>query len=387
MPSLPCLLRRALVPAAFLSFTLVPQAAHAQSFQGATASWKQLTATVSNGQVTAFTTGTGRLQTCSGVRVDDSNTDPVDVQYTGPAVAVVGGAFHLAGATKDDWGDPFTFTVDGTVSRDGREITGTITAGGDTVFEKACTGTWGFDAIVAPHASHLPPSRTFMPGAPTSAGLAPEVTFDYARGAVTHLSANVGLICAGGSVFAASVDTTAYGLDPVRVRKDGRFSVEGAVIDDYGVINHFKLTGRISGRTASGTLTSSRQTDSGSAGIVNCHATRHWKASMAAAAAPAASSTTPTAYFDVVPFRYGRAGAWTYYLVVKLQGCSHASGVSITVAGGPTVHAACNGQARLGPLTPQRTYQVDVTALGKTRVPQPVASVYLPGDDGNWIKL
>src|SRR5947208_1897867 len=73
------------------------------------------------------------------------------------------GNFHLEGTTTDGWGDTFHWAADGLVSLDGREITGTVTTSGDTVFEKGCTGTWAFDAIVAAHQSALPVRRTFMP--------------------------------------------------------------------------------------------------------------------------------------------------------------------------------------------------------------------------------
>jgi hypothetical protein len=61
--------------------------------------------------------------------------------------------------------------------------------------------------------------------------------------------------------------------------------------------------------------------------------------------------------------------------------------------GGPSQTIPCNGQVREGPLTPQRTYAVVVTVLlirhGRTShtASAPPLSVYLPGEDGNWILL
>ena len=143
--------RRALATAlvSLAGMALAP-VAFAHSYSGTTAQWAKLSAKISAGMLTAFATSTGRLQTCGGQPEGGSSTDPVDVRLSGPAVPIVAGRFHLQGTTVDDWKDPFTFTVDGKVARDGREITGTITAGGDTVFAKGCTGTWNFDAVLPP---------------------------------------------------------------------------------------------------------------------------------------------------------------------------------------------------------------------------------------------
>ena len=382
--------RRALATAlvSLAGMALAP-VAFAQSYSGTTAQWAKLSAKISGGMLTAFATSTGRLQTCGGQPEGGSSTDPVDVRLSGPAVPIVAGRFHLQGTTVDDWKDPFTFTVDGKVARDGREITGTITAGGDTVFAKGCTGTWSFDAVLPPR-----PGRAQIGHMYTAQGSSfSNVAFDYRRGVVTHLSARIGVECPGGSSFGATVDSTAYRLDPIRVSKQGRFQLTGGVLDDYGVINHYVIEGRIKGNRASGHISSWRLFDPGNqdgVGVVKCHRAATWHANHLTAPSAPAVSLAPTAFYDVVPYRYGRAGAWAYYIIVKLSGCAGASTVSVAVRGGPHQTASCHGQAKLGPLTPKRTYRVTVSTLarthGKRGTPSPPSDVYLPGDDGVWIR-
>ncbi len=380
---------RRLLVAALVSWAAmaIAPAAFAQSYSGTTAQWGTLSAKISNGMLTSFATRTGRLQTCAGQPIHDSSGDPVDVRLSGPAVPIIGGTFHLEGATVDDWKDPFTFTVDGKVSRDGREISGTVTAGGDTVFAKACTGTWAFDAVLPPRGGHPQIGHMYE----TKGGSSSIVAFDYRRGVVTHLSARVGVECPGGSAFSAMLDSHAYGLDPIRVSKQGRFHLTAGVLDSYGVVNHYVITGRVKGDRASGHVSSWRLYDQGNVdgvGVVKCHRAVTWHASLTpkAKAAPAVSAA-PTAFYDVVPYRYGRTGAWTYYIIVKLSGCARASTVSVLVSGGPRQTTTCHGQAKLGPLTPKRTYRVVVsTRAGKKSTPSPPSDVYLPGDDGVWIR-
>jgi hypothetical protein len=359
----------------------------AQDYQGTTDSWGPLTASVSGGVLSAFQTKTGRVQSCAGKPDSGSAYDPQDITYAGEPVAVIGGKFHLEGTTHDDWGDPFHWTIDGLISFDGRELTGTATTAGDTVFEKACTGSWQFDAILAPRSSDLPVQRKFQPAA-NNRSFNPSVTFDYRHGVITHLTAGTEAQCAGGTVFDAQLNTTAYGLDPVRVDRAGRFRVATAVLDGYGVVQHIVLSGRVKGRTATGTVTAYRYSNlNGSA--LKCTQDSTWRSTTTAASV----ASGPAAYFDVEPLRYGRPGAWLYYLNVKLTGCAHANKARVAVAGGAAKTTGCRGHARLGPLTPKRTYRVSVTAL-KTRrgrvirhAPAVAASVYLPGDDGDWIRV
>jgi hypothetical protein len=393
-----------LVLLVFLAVAANP--ASAADYQGATAYWTKLTLSASSGELTTFVTETGRLQTCSGVAIHDSTGDPVDITYAGGPIAITGGAFHLTGTTVDDWSDPFTWTADGTVSRDGREITGTITAGGDTRIAKGCTGSWPFDAVIAPGRAVSPSPHAFQvvlaPSGPSG-----YVTFDYAKGAISHLYARVGVVCPDSSVFPADLNSTAYGLDPIRVSKAGRFAVAGAMIDSYGVIDHYSITGRITGTTARGTLSSYRYEDGPT--LARCASSVSWKAqgptpvapvtkpaptstrpASGSGAAPATSgpvASGPTAYFDVDGYRRGTAGAWSYYVIVKISGCTAATRARVAIVGGPTESSTCAGEVRLGPLTPKRTYQVSVTAIGSRAQQQPLATIYLPGDDGNWVRI
>jgi hypothetical protein len=181
-------------------------------------------------------------------------------------------------------------------------------------------------------------------------------------------------------------------MDPIPVRSNGGFRVQGAVVDESGVINHYVIVGRIHGNVASGTLDSYRYNSVGNIGdsaVVKCARHLHWRSVRSSSSA----GSGPVAFFDVLPFRFGRPGAWAYYLVTKVHACYGANFARVGIVGGPSQTIPCNGQVRLGPLTPQRTYAVVVTALlirhGRTShtASAPPLSVYLPGEDGNWILL
>jgi hypothetical protein len=76
-----------------------------------------------------------------------------------------------------------------------------------------------------------------------------------------------------------------------------------------------------------------------------------------------------------------------------VRACSEANYAHVGIAGGPSQTIGCGGQVKLGPLTPRRNYEVTATAMfirhGTVihRGTAPALSVYLPGDDGNWILL
>ena len=371
------LVRRAVRTLVLALFVCVPAAspAAAQEFKGSTAYWADLTATVQDGRIVAFKTRTGRLQSCQG----HSGGDPQDIQITGP-VAIVDGKFHLEGVTKDGWGDPFTWSADGTVSLDGRDLTGTLRTSGVTTFGDRCEGEWPFEAIIAPSQARPPLKPTFR---------GTLVSFNYKAGVITNLTAQVGTTCPGGSVLGARLLTSASGIDPIRVDKGGRFRVAGGVIDDYGVVTRYVLTGRVTGRRAVGTVESYRYSDTNGK-IDKCTRNDLWRAAMETAPKV---NRAPQAFYLVAPFRWGSPGAFSYYLIVKMSGCARANRVRVSIAGGPTSTTGCRGQVRLGPLTPKRRYRVRVTAL-KTRgarvlrrSPTVTSEVYLPGDDGNWIEI
>lgn len=382
MPSLR-LLAPALVSLALTGATAAP--ASASDFKGQAAGWGAVTATISDGTLTAFRMHTGRFASCDGQPDPGSAADPQQLDYAGAPVQLTGGAFHLEGTSVDDWGDQFHWTVDGTLSLDGREITGTGSASGDTVFEKGCVGTWSFDAIVPSSGPRSPVRRTFAAVAGRG-GYDPGVSFDYRDGVITHLTAGVGVECADTSVYGANMDSGADGLDPIHVDRGGHFRVQGTVLDEYGAVNHYVIAGRIRGKQASGTVHATRDAPNGGAG--RCTRDVTWRASAQRPPAPG-----PSAYFGVIPFRFGAPGAWSYYLVVKLNGCARAGKVQASVAGGPALTAGCHGQVRLGPLTPRRTYVTKVVPLALrggrvTHRGRAVSTrVYLPGDDGNWIKI
>jgi hypothetical protein len=163
-------------------------------------------------------------------------------------------------------------------------------------------------------------------------------------------------------VFSADVDTAAYRQDPVPVTRIGNFHIQGAVLDAYGAVVHYVIGGTIRGNHATGSLRSYRFDYAGNIGdsaVVKCSNSKRWSSVRNSTA----SASGPLAFFDVVPFRFGHAGEWTYYLIVKVTACSHANRVRAGILGGPSLTIGCGGQAKLGPLTPKRTYSVVITAL------------------------
>jgi hypothetical protein len=212
--------------------------------------------------------------------------------------------------------------------------------------------------------------------------VAPNVHFDYRHGVITHLSANAGTEC-NQSEFPATLYTTAYTLDPVQVNR-GRFKVVADVLDDYSVVTHVVVAGRIKGKVARGTISSSRYWDVN--GTIE-HCTRHlnW-----VARSSKTSTSVGGAFYDVAPYRYGKPGAWHYYFVVKPHNCvDHVTAVRFTV-GGRSRTVACNTTRKVGPLKPMHSYSISALAIrtrhgraiGKVRLG--ASSLYLPGDDAAW---
>ena len=375
--------RAAIAGAALLTALIVAPPAGAQTYSGATAQRDKFTAEISNGMVISLSTRTGRLQTCSGQPDNNSYMAPVHVDYAGPAVPVVAGAFHVTGTTTGSSGDPFTFTVDGKLSRDGRAIDGSVTVSGDTQWAKACTGTWMFDAVVPPRSVRHPKTAMFVPRGEFSS-----VSFDYRRGAITHLRAHIAVHCDEGLNVATDIDSAAYGVDPIHTSKQGRFSFSGGVLDeDTGIVVHYIFTGRVKGTKASGRIRTwrtytGREAD---AAVIKCTQSDTWHNRYVKP--PVVSTAPPTAFYTVAPFRAFEAGRWNYYISVLTNGCTNASSVKATAPGGLNDLIPCNGEGTLGPLTPKRTYRVIVTPIGiggKPAKPSPPSDVYVPGDDGVW---
>jgi len=146
------------------------------------------------------------------------------------------------------------------------------------------------------------------------------------------------------------------------------------------------VAGRIVGKTATGTIDSSRSEDLNGT-IVPC--SQHYRF-RALASRPTARSGG--AFYDLQPYRYGHSGAFQYYFAVEPRACiNHVSEVRFSVVGGPSRTVPCNARRTLGPLPSKRNYQIRVLALhthrGKVVARSQLADTfaYLPGDDANWV--
>jgi hypothetical protein len=354
--------------------------AFATGYQGDVDYWGRFTVTIADNQVTALEGHSGSIP-CG----DGTSINPVTFTLPTP-VAVTDGKFHVAGTTLDDYRHTITWSLDASVSVS-RTILGTVSLSGpDPTMRKTCSKTFRVAAIIPPRPLAPPAHTKFVDATPPRAGSAPQVNFDYRRGVVTHLSANAGTMC-GESSMGARLYTMAYRLDPVQVNA-GRFRIVADVLDDYSVVTHVVVSGRISGRTATGTIDSSRYWDVNGT-LVHC--TQHLRWTARSEKAPPAIRQTGGAYYQVAPYRFGRPGAWSYYLAVKPFGCvNHVTAVRFHVAGAPTRTVRCNTIRKLGPLRPKQQYRLAATALRTRRGHifgrRPLADsfVYLPGDDAAW---
>jgi hypothetical protein len=365
---------------------VAPAPARAQDYKGTTAEWAELTISVNGGQVTAFSTQTARVP-CPG---QVFSVDPITVALApGTIVPVSAGRFHVEGHAETGQHRPVRWTADGSVSLDQREVSGTLVADTTDIGGATCQGSYGFDAIIPPHTPRFRPSHTFQ--GKSGGTFNPNVSFDYKQGVIKHLSAWVRVQCPDGGSYNAQLDTTAYGMDPVRVSASGRFQIVGALLDPTKAVVHFTLSGRTKGRKATGTISSYRYEFNGGSGQQNVRCEGH--ASWRSVAPRRIASNGPLAFFNALPIRVGRAGAWTYYVQIKFTGCLHANFARVRIAGRRSQTTRCHGQLRLGPLAPKRAYKLGITALkvrhGKTRRKQamPPATIYVPGDDGDWVLL
>jgi len=352
--------------------------AFATGYQGDVDYWTKFEVTINNNQVTAFGGTSGGVPCGDGTQID-----PVAFQLAAP-VPVTNGKFQAAGTSKDDYNDTVQWSLSASVSVT-RTISGTVTVSGPepATHAKTCSRTFHVEAIIPPR--NLVPKLTtnFVDATPPTANpVAPNVHFDYRHGVITHLSANAGTEC-DQSEFPATLYTTAYRLDPVQVN-GGRFKVVADVLDDYSVVTHVIVAGRIKGDVARGTISSSRYWDVN--GTIR-HCTRHlnWVAHGANT-----SGSAGGAFYDVAPYRYGKPGAWHYYFAVKPYNCvNQVTAVRFTVGGRSRI-VACNSTRKVGPLKPMHSYSISALAIrirhGKAIGKRHLGSsfLYLPGEDAAW---
>jgi hypothetical protein len=353
--------------------------AAATGYQGDVDYWSKFSVTINNNTVTGLQGTSGGVPCGDGVQID-----PVTFKLAAP-VPVTNGKFQAAGETTDDYNDTVQWSLSASVSVT-RTISGSVTVTGPEPATHAttCSRTFPVAAIIPPR--NLSPKLTtnFVDAtSPTANPVAPAVYFDYRHGVITHLSANAGTECSQ-SEFPARLYTPAYRLDPIQVN-DGRFKVVADVLDDYGVVTHVIVSGRIKGKVARGTISSSRYWDVNG---TREHCTRHlnWVARSSHAV-----TATGGAFYDVQPYRHLESGGWRYYFAVEPHNCiNRVFAVRFTIVGGPSRTVACNSIRKVGPLRPKRNYRIIVTGLrvGRnkviSKVPLGTLSAYLPGDDADW---
>ena len=348
------------------------------AYRGDVDSWGAFAVSIGNHQVTSLQGTSGGVPCGNGAQID-----PVTFTLAAP-VPVTDGKFQAAGTTTDDYNDTIQWSLAASVSVT-RTISGSVTVTGPEPATHAttCSKTFRVAAIVPPR--NLPPDldTNFLDAtSPTANPVAPEVHFDYRHGVVTHLSANAGTEC-GQSEFPATLDTTAYRLDPVQAN-GGRFRVVADVLDDYSVVTHVVVAGRIDGKVARGTISSSRYWDVN--GTLE-HCTRHlrWVARSAHA-----STSVGGAFYDADPYRYGKPGAWSYYFAVKPYNCAARIGAVRFAVGGTSRTVPCDATRKVGPLKPMHDYELTAVAIRTSRgkalgdVRLGPSLLYLPGDDAAW---
>jgi hypothetical protein len=355
----------------------MPALANATQFKGSVDYWGQITINVTGSTVTAINGQSGGVTCASGTSVGG-----IQMMLAAP-VAIANGRFHAEGVGKTvGWGTPTTWSLDGSISIR-RVISGTVTATAQVPGGEICKGTFAMDAVVAPSRSHSPATSMYEPHMPPSAGT---VRFDYRHGALTHLVIVAPMECPNGAAYTADFDSTSYRVDAIQVNR-GHFRLATDVLDAYGVVVHISLTGTINGRHAAGAISANRGQDINGK-KQNCSGHGSWNSDMPSTA-PAPDAASSGAFYGATPYRFGRAGAWTYYLLVQPKSCAGGvTAVRFTVGGASTT-VKCGARAKLGPLSSKRTYRITATAIRSHGSPITLAdsSIYIPGDDGDWVRV
>jgi hypothetical protein len=353
-----------------------PSVAHATQFKGAVDYWGAISFSVNGNAVTAIKGLGGGLTCASGTSVD-----PVVIKLASP-VPVVQGRFQAEGVGETEWGTPNSWSLIASISIR-RVISGTVTTTAQTPTGEICKRTYAMSAVVAPRAARSPTTSMYS----TQRQSAARVRFDYRRAVVTHLVVQAPVTCPNGTSFSADLDSVTYDLDPIQVNR-GRFRIAADVLDGYGVVMHISMTGTINGHHAAGAVSANRGQDI-NGHIQNCAMHGTWNSDMAATAPPPATASSG-AFYNVTPYRYGKPGVWTYYLEVEVSSCGGGVvAVKFTIAGGASKTVACGKKALVGPVSPKRTYRMTAAAIrsGGASTPLAESNTYVPGDDGNWIRV
>lgn len=361
----------------------IPGLARATEFKGSVDFWGPITITVSsNGaMVTAITGHSGAVTCASGTSVD-----PIDFALASP-VAIHQGHFEAAGVGKTPgWGTPTSWSLSASLSIR-RTISGTVKVTAQVPTGEICKSTFLVSAVVAPKSARSPSTAMYMPHEPSAAS----VKFDYRHDVLTHLVVVAPVTCPDTSAFTAQLDSVSYGIDPIQVNR-GHFKVSTDVLDVYGVVMHVAMTGTVKGRIAAGSISASRGQDIRGT-IQTCKMHGSWSSQEPPTAAPPPPQPAAGgsgAFYSVDPYRYGNAGAWTYFLIVEPTSCAGGVvAVKFTISHGASKTVPCGVKAKLGPVMPLQTYLVTAAAIRRSGSPLPLAesNIYVPGDDGNWVPV
>ena len=253
----------------------------------------------------------------------------------------------------------------GSLSTDGREVSGVASASGSTQFDKNCVGSWHFDTIIPATGPRSTVAEQNYQA--TIARNQPQVSFRYKNGIVSHLTGGLSATCMArgvASTYGPDIDTSEYRQDPIRVDAHGNFSLTGLAEEQgySGVIAHFTVKGRISGRRAAGTLEVwfYYQTKDTAGTIAKCDHVARWSASTPLPPAPPG----PTADFQWAAIREPTGASYRYYFAITGLSCSHgATAVKLTVQHlSRTVSCSQHQAWASGPLASGTSYPVSAQA-------------------------
>lgn len=298
--------------------------------------------------------------------------------YTGPATS----AFYGTGSPDRPYGGQFT--ISGSVNPTHTSATATVTlSNAQDPFVSGCSGSYKFIAI---------PTVTSTTTTPDKAAYQSQFfSFDYTAGVIRNIQLQANFQC-GQSVDSATVNATAYGYPTLQTTKTGGFSLHLYVLDEYQDLVSLTITGRVSGKSASGRIEVT-EPPGGFTGVAgdSCSGNYGWAAAKPLPPAPPG----PTAYFQWEAIRIPVGTAYRYYFAINNLSCAdHATQLRVTIKRRVT-KIPCSKSAAFasGPLAPDQTYTVKSQAVrtrhGRTikRGPAVTVPLQMPGPGDLWTPI
>jgi len=314
--------------------------------------------TLDGDHLTAFQVEIAPTSCTTGDLREDA-TSAWTVKLASP-VALSDGRFQTSGTASSIYdqgavrGYPADYTLSGSVSPDHSVVTGTVTySNGNDPFLTGCAATKTFMAI----------PTVVEPDGPVNAKATFQsqfVSFNYHGGVISDLRATANFEC-GDSIDDAEVWMSDYHFPAIHASRSGRWALTSYVLDSYGRIIIFHITGRVSGKKATGRITVAEPPGLTFITGKSCHGNRPWTATRPTPPAPPG----PSAFFDWQAVRVPSGAAYRYYFYAMSLSCTNgASAVQITVASGRvTIPCSAHGGWASGPLAPGRTYATIATAV------------------------